>query len=125
MDLPSVNTAGTLQIWEFSPDQPEPEATASNLCLHFHSSHCLLRCANNRPWAQAVILSLVGNLGPLRNEWNVFMHQHYQVVRGDQVPYEHCTSPLTISTRREHKVTGRDVVSEARFPGCKSSLAKF
>ena len=54
MDLPSVNTAGTLQIWEFSPDQPEPEATASNLCLHFHSSHCLLRCANNRPWAQAV-----------------------------------------------------------------------
>lgn len=72
-----------------------------------------------------LILSLIGNLGPLRNEQNVFMHQHYQVVRGDQIPYEHFKSPLTISTQREHKVTGRDVVSEARFPGCKSSLAKF
>lgn len=72
-----------------------------------------------------LILSLIGNLGPLRNEQNVFMHQHYQVVRGDQVPCEHFKSPLTISTQREHKVTGRDVVSEARFPGCKSSLAKF
>lgn len=71
-----------------------------------------------------LIPSLVGNLGPLRNEWNVFMHQHYQVVRGDQVPYEQFKSPLTISARREHKVRGRDVVSEARFPGCKSNLAK-
>lgn len=45
------------------------------------------------------------------------MHQHYQVVRGDQVPCEQFKSPLTISTRREHKVTGRDVVSEANFLG--------
>ena len=125
MDLPSGDTAGTLQIWDFSPDQPGPEATASNRCLHSHSSHCLLRSANNGLGLKLLTLSLVGTLGPWRNEWNVFMHQHYQVVRGDQVPHEHFKSPLTISTRREHKVTGRDVVSEARFPGCKSSLAKF
>ena len=86
MDLPSGDTAGTLQIWEFSPDQPGPEATASNRCLHSHSSHCLLRSANNGLGLKLLTLSLVGNLGPWRNEWNVFMHQHYQVVRGDQVP---------------------------------------
>ena len=53
MDLSSVNIADTTQIWEFSPAQPEREATASNLRLHSHPSHCLLRSAN-RPWAQAV-----------------------------------------------------------------------